>query len=61
MNISGCIETTNKMDASQSKPLPPAFKNLEELDPDEFKNYKIAFDNGGMSELKRKVDEDKDK
>ncbi|XP_060605948.1 interferon-inducible GTPase 1-like [Ruditapes philippinarum] len=49
------------MGASKSRPLPPALKDLEELDPKEFGNYKMAFNNGGMSELKKKVDEDIDK
>ncbi|XP_060567231.1 interferon-inducible GTPase 5-like [Ruditapes philippinarum] len=49
------------MGASKSKPLSPEVKDLEELDPEEFESFKEAFNNGGLSELKRKVDEDIDK
>ena len=46
------------MGASASKQLPPGFEELGGLDLNVLREYKHVFENGGMSTLKNKVDED---
>lgn len=49
------------MGKPSSKPVDPVFKDITSINPDEFIEYKLAFENGGMSKLKKMVVEDLDR
>ncbi|XP_060578234.1 interferon-inducible GTPase 5-like [Ruditapes philippinarum] len=50
------------MGRSSSKPVKaPVVKDITPINPAEFIEYKSAFENGEMSKLKKKIDEDQDR
>jgi hypothetical protein len=64
INISGfnyTILVHRQMGRSSSKPVAPVVKDITPINPAEFIEYKSAFENGEMSKLKKKIDEDQNR